>query len=310
MMNGFLSLYGLSLLLIALLSWDLLETGVRARGLVKSTRAWLYVLGLVLGAAGARGFYLLFDPFKMLGVTLVSLWPYEYAVSGAVLGAIAAGLLTALLTRQSAGYVLDAMTPTALVAFALGRCAEAFSDFGWGGVVEGEWARFPFAVEDMFGQQRSAVFFLSALLILLALAYAKAWRKRMPGELFSVAFCWVAMGQLFCETLRSECICIGFVRVQQVAWAVMALGVLVGWNVKNHLGGKQLGKSVLIYLACVGAIVFAQYAMDKLTHVLPRPASFGLMGAALLIMGVVVQQTICASPLNLLVKIRYKKEAF
>ncbi len=309
MMNGFLSLYGLSLLLTALFCWDLLAVGVRARGLRRGTRGVLYTLGLVLGAAGARGFYLLFDPFGLANAAWISLWPYEYAFSGAVLGAIAAGLLTALATRQSAGYVLDAMTPSAMTALALARCAEVFADFGWGGVVEGEWARFPFAVKDMFGQPRSAVFFLSALLILLALAYAKAWRKRMPGELFSIALCWLAMGQIFCETLRSESICWGFVRVQQVAWAVMALGVMVGWNVKNRLGGKVLGSRVLVYLGCVGAIVFAQYAMDKLTHVLPRPASFGLMGAALLIMGVVVQRTVCASPMKLLIKVRYKKEA-
>lgn len=309
MMNGFLSLYGLSLLLIAFFSWDLLETGVRARGLVRGTRALMYVLALMLGAAGARGFFLLFDPFGLNYAEWISFWPYEYAVCGAVLGVIAAGLLTALLTRQSAGYVLDAMTPTAMITLALARCAEAFADFGWGAVVEGEWARFPFTVKDMFGQHRSAVFFLSALLILLALAYAKAWRKRMPGELFSIAFCWLAMGQLFCETLRSESICWGFVRVQQVAWAVMALLMLIGWNVKNRLGGIRLRNSMLTYLACVGAIVFAQYAMDKLTHVLPRAASFGLMGAALLIMGVIVQKTVCASPQNLMIKVRYKKDA-
>ncbi|MBR5288931.1 MAG: prolipoprotein diacylglyceryl transferase [Clostridia bacterium] len=309
MMNGFLSLYGLSLLLLAFFSWDLLETSISARGLLKRTCAVLYTLGLVLIAAGARGFYLLFDPFGLQNAAWISLWPYEYAVSGAVLGAIAAGLLTALVTRQSAGYVLDAMTPTAMIVLALARCAEAFADFGWGAVVEGEWARFPFAVKDMFGQPRSSVFFLSALLILLALAYAKAWRKRMPGELFSIALCWLAMGQLFCETLRSESICWGFVRVQQIAWAVMALGVLVGWNVKNHLGGRQLRNGLLIYMGCIGAIVFAQYAMDKLTHVLPRTASYGLMGAALLVMGVVVQRTVCASPQKLLVKVRYKKEA-
>ena len=309
MMNGFLSIYGLCLLGIAVLSFDMLETGVRARGLKMGTRGMLYILALVLGAIIARGFYMLTSPYGGMTELFFSFWPYEYAMSGAVLGAILAGLLTAMITRQSAGYVLDAMTPTALVTLALARCAEVFADFGWGAVVEGKWARFPFAVMDAFEQQRLCVFFIEAAFLLLVLVYAKAWRKRMPGELFSIALCWFAMGHLFLETLRAESICWGFVRVQQLACAVMGLGLLIGWNVKNKLGGKNLGVGVLVYFLCIGLIVFAQYAMDKLTHLLPVPASFGLMGAALMVMGVTVQRTICQSPIKLLVKVKYKKEA-
>lgn len=308
-MNGFLSIYGLCLLGISVLSFDMLYTGVRARGLKKGTRGMLYVLALVLGAVCARGFYMLTSPYGGMTELFFSFWPYEYAMSGAVLGAILAGLLTAALTRQSAGYVLDALTPTAMVTLALARCAEVFADFGWGAVVEEKWARFPFAVTDAFEQQRLCVFFIEAAFVLVVLVYAKAWRKRMPGELFSIALCWFAMGHLFLETLRAESICWGFVRVQQLACALMGLGLLIGWNIKNKLGRKYLGVGVLIYFLCIGLIVFAQYAMDKLTHLLPVPASYGLMGAALMVMGVVVQRTICQSPVKLLIKVKYKKEA-
>ena len=63
MMNGFLSIYGLCLLGIAILSFDMLETGVRRRGLRKCTRGVLYTLTLVLGAICARGFYMLTSPY-------------------------------------------------------------------------------------------------------------------------------------------------------------------------------------------------------------------------------------------------------
>ena len=60
-----------------------------------------------------------------------------------------------------------------------------FADFGWGAVVEGTWARFPFAVQDAFEQWRLSVFFMEALLAAAVLGYAKLWRKKVPGELFS-----------------------------------------------------------------------------------------------------------------------------
>ena len=308
-MNGFLSVYGLCLLGIAVLSFDLLERGVRARGLKKGTRGLLYTLCLVLGAVFSRGFYMITSPYGGMTELFFSFWPYEYALSGAVLGAITGGLLTAVLTRQSAGYVFDAMTPTALVTLALARCAEMFADFGWGAVVEGKLARFPFAVQDAFEQYRAAVFFLEAAFLLLVLFYSKAWRKKLPGELFSIALCWFAMGHLFFETLRAESICWGFVRVQQLVCAVLGLALMIVWTIRNRLGGKRFATDLLIYLLAIGVVVFAQYAMDKLTHVRPVPASYGLMGAALVAMGVVVQRTICQSTQKLLIKVRYKKEA-
>lgn len=308
-MNGFLSIYGLCLLGVAVLSFDMLETGVRACGLKRGTRGLLYTLAVVLGAVCARGFYMVTSPYGGMTEFFFSFWPYEYAFSGAVLGAVLAALLTALLTRQHAGYMLDAMTPTALVTLALARAAEMFADFGWGAVVEGKWARFPFAVQDAFEQWRLAVFFAEALLAMVVLFYARAWRRKMPGELFSIAFGWLMMGHLFLETLRAESICWGFVRVQQLFCVIAALMLMVSWNGKNKLGGKRLLRDILIYAVCIGLIVFAQYAMDKLTHVLPVPASYGLMGAALFVMGVIVQKTVCASQQKLLVKVRYKKEA-
>lgn len=298
-MNGFLSMYGFCLMLIALLCWRVLGVGVRARGLRRGTRGLLYFLCLPLGVVLARVFYVLTSPFGRLG-DVVSFMPYEYAMSGAVLGAIAGSLLCALLTHQNAGYVLDALVPTALVAAALARCAEMFADFGWGAAVEGKWARFPFAVPDMFDQWRLSVFFLSAVLILLALVVAKAWRKRLPGELFSIALCWFAMGQIFCETMRAESICQGFVRVQQIAFAVMALGLLVGWQVKNRLPFAHLRNCLIVFVLSIAIVVFAEYAMDKLTHLLPTAASYGLMAVALVAMGAVTHKTICAGRVDLL----------
>lgn len=298
-MNGFLSMYGFCLMLIALLCWRVLGSGVRARGLRHRTRGLLFSLCLVLGVVFSRAFYVLVSPFGRLG-GVVSWMPYEYAMSGSVLGVIAGGLICAAVTRQNAGYVLDALTPAALIAAALARCAEAFADFGWGAAVEGKWARFPFAVPDMFDQWRLSVFFLSAMLILISLVIAKAWRKRMPGELFSIGLCWFAMGQIFCETMRAESICWGFVRVQQIACAVMALGLLVGWQIKNRLPLTHLRNGLIVFVLSIGVVIFAEYAMDKLTHVIPTAASDGLMAAALIAMGASVHKTICAGTQNLL----------
>ena len=87
-MNGFLSIYGLCLLGVAVLSFDMLETGVRACGLKRGTRGLLYTLAVVLGAVCARGFYMVTSPYGGMTEFFFSFWPYEYAFSGAVLGAV------------------------------------------------------------------------------------------------------------------------------------------------------------------------------------------------------------------------------
>lgn len=215
------------------------------------------------------------------GFVLLSDRPYEYAMCGALLGVALAGVLTAKCTRRRAGQVLDALAPAGLLALAAARLGEVFSDFGWGQtILKPLWQRFPFAVQDMYGQWHLAVFMLEGAAALLLAVCAWRMRGETEGDVFLTALLWLSMTQIFCESLRAETIRWGFVRVQQVQCAVFGLLVLAAWALRRR-GGWAI--PLAVYLAGVGVVVLMEYALDKLP--MPQAFDYAVMAAALGAMG-------------------------
>lgn len=251
-------------------------------------------LGAVLGAVCARAYYILTQNivcgYPMFSV--VSFYPYEHAMCGAVIGVMAALWLGARMTRQHAGRVLDAAAPAGLLLIALARAAECFSDFGWGAVVEdGAWQRMPFAAMDLYGQWHWAVFMLESLFALLALGYVMRMRGRQDGVRFSLALLWWAVPQIFCESFRVETLRWGFVRVQQVQCAMFALALMLYWGRVRGIRKAAFAKRLCMFALCIGAMVFVEYALDKV-NALPNAALYALMAVALGVMGVMVQKIV------------------
>lgn len=249
--------------------------------------AVMALLCVPLCPVGARGYYLLMN--NVIGGSiwmggLVSPYPYEHAMCGAVLGAMLAAVLAACLTGARAAELLDALAPAGLLMIALARFAEGYADFGWGQVIsDPALCFFPVAAKDMFGQWHAAVFMLEGLMALAVLAALLLARENRTGVRFAFALvCW-SMTQIFCESLRAETLRWGFVRVQQVQCAVFALAVLAVGSVKEQLRGKRLALPWAVYLIGVAAVVDLEYALDKLP--MPRSLDYVLMACVLAVMG-------------------------
>lgn len=277
--------YGYCLLVICAVSALMLAASMR----VNKLRAWpvFAVLCALLGAVGARGYYILTQNvlcgYPMF--SFVSFYPYEHAMCGAVIGVMAALWLGAKITRQSAGRVLDAAAQVGLILIAFARMAEYLSDFGWGAVVEQMmWQRVPFAVMDMFGQWHWAVFTLEAALACAAYIWTLRCECMREGQRFSVALLWWSAGQIFCESFRVETIRWGFVRVQQVQCAVFVLVLLLVWSRMHGMRRAALAKQLGIFAFCIGVVAFVEFALDKLDAI-PNAALYVLMATALGVMG-------------------------
>lgn len=284
--------YGYCLLVICAVSALMFAASMR----VYKLRAWpvLAALCVLLGAAGARGYYILTQNllcgYPMFDV--VSFYPYEHAMCGAVIGVIAALWLGAKITRQSAGRVLDAAALVGLILIAFARMTESLSDFGWGAVVEqAMWQRMPFAVLDMYGQWHWAVFFLEAALALAAYIWTARCDCMREGQRFSIALLWWSAGQVFCESFRVETIRWGFVRVQQVQCAVLALALLLVWSRMHGMKRAALARRLGAFALCIGAVAFVEFALDKLDAI-PNAVLYALMAAALGVMGSLVQKIV------------------
>ena len=281
------SSYALALAAAAALSLAALVLSCARAGLGARRGALAAALAVPLCLVGARGYYLLMNNVlggRILMGGLVSPYPYEHAMCGAVLGAMLAAVLAARLTGERSSRLLDALAPAGLLMIALARFAEVFSDFGWGQVIDDPaLCFFPVAAQDMFGQWHGAVFVLEGLLALLVLVAALRRRGDVPGGRFAFALIVWSVAQIFCESLRAETLRWGFVRVQQVQCAVCALAVLAIGSVRAGLRGRRLALPWSVYLLGVALVVGLEYALDTLP--MPRTLDYAVMAAVLTAMG-------------------------
>lgn len=286
------SIYGLFLIAAVAAGCAVFCPAARREGIAPKTLPVLAALSVLLGALCGR-LYLHVAKYTVNGMGLwgytpLSGRPYEYAACGTVLGVMLAGWLAAKLTKQKAWRVLDALAPAALMALAVARFGEHFSDFGWGQVlVNPVWQRFPFAVKDIYEQWHLAAYMLEGAMALIVGVFALRMKAAREGDRFLRALLWWAAAQILCESLRAETIRWGFVRVQQLQCAVFMLGVLLT-NAKRAGALRKAGKAVGLFLAGVGVLVFVEYALDKLEFI-PVLALYGLMAAALAFMGVMAE---------------------
>lgn len=290
-----IGLYGLCLAAAFALGCLSFKKMAARAGMKKKTLPVLAVLSALLGALCSRLYYHaannLVYGMGFEGYQLLSLYPYEYAMCGTLLGVLLAAAATALVTRQKTLRLLDVLTPAGLLAIAVARFGEHFSDFGWGQAFENaRWQFFPVAVQDMFGQWHLAVYMLEGALALLVCAACLRVSRGMPGDRFLTALLWWSLAQIFCESLRAETIRWGFVRVQQLQCAVFILCVLIAFAVKakRRGDGRRILPAAMAFVLGIGAVVLMEYAIDKWS--LSIAVCYAIMAAALLALGAFVQR--------------------
>lgn len=216
---------------------------------------------------GARLSYCLarssFYFLEMGPLSVLRTWEGGFMLYGAALGALLAAGLLARRRGGSAAETLDELAVPGLLAVAACRLGEGMTGEGVGAWVESAaLMRFPFAVQNEFGEWQLAVFVLeaaAALLIALAVLRVQAGQ----GERITTALLLYACCQVVLESLRMDgCLKIGFVRVSQVISAVVILGVAV--LRAQRAGGRALvirrAAGLGVCAALVGGV---EWALDK-----------------------------------------------
>lgn len=281
--------YELAVLLICILGAAITLFAAAKSRLGVRAGAILCICALVCCTVCARGFYILVCDLTGPGFfgDVFPLEPYFYAFGGGVLGYVLALWLTARLSRRTLCETSAVFVPTGLIIAAVLRMAEALSDFGWGDMVE--WSlleRYPFAIQNMYGEWCAAVFNLEALAALGVLALVLRRRDHALG----LALIWWAAAQIFCESLRIESIQWGFVRVQQLLSAVIIAVVMILHC--RRAGKKQLLHSWIGFVLCVGLVIFLEYAIDKMPW--PTFLNYIAMAAVVGWMGLCAQRLLMA----------------
>ena len=283
-------LAGLELTGYALSIWIGCITGVllfltQGKGLKKTALGWTVALGIPLGLLGARLYYVLarLDLFLDIGLENfftsadeeLQIWgaasgaAFWGAVGGVVLAALIAGKLSGERTRG----ILDALAPSAALGIALSRFGEICIGEGVGPDVTPEslWF-FPIAVVNEWEEWKYALFVLEGLtglaIFLLLMTRGRKYRNGYRARMFLILY---SSTQILYEALRRDNFLRWlFVRVSQVASAVVLLGLIIFGVLRwvqqepaDRMPKKKLILCCVLFVSMVGAVVALEFAVDK-----------------------------------------------
>ena len=297
---GSLTLYPFGLLLapLALGALALIAHSMKKAGLKKGTASWFALLAVPLCFAVSHLGYCVFIVDQMIGNEdfgmLVRVREGGFLLWGAIAGGLLAAMITGRITGQPIGRITDNTILAACLLIAAGRiiCGLVFKDQGIGMPLEDwfntDWLdpeeadytnrfslfaledysffeRFPFAVLNYYGEWCWAVFVAEALWA-CAIAVITARCRAKDGGRTALFLILYSCGQIVLEAmLRGEVLhlpWLGFVRANQVLCAI-ALVAVICVSLKR-LKKEERGKAALVCFAqvipAIGIVVAMEFA--------------------------------------------------
>ena len=198
--------------------------------------------------------------------------PSEMSIVGCCLGALLAVYASGRRQKTNTGRLMDVYSPVFAIGIFLLRAGEYFSLSGAEMLGAGEYigdysfSVFPLAVFNRWDEAYFAVCLLEAAAALyLAIRAFIMLRKdqNSRGQIVSyVCFC-AALAQILCESLRSQCMRWGFVKIEQVLCAVVVMYIIVADCRNKALPFRILLRVILLSLSCILVMVLLEFAMDK-----------------------------------------------
>lgn len=216
---------------------------------------------------GARALYCLvrydFYLFEVGIAGVLRIWEGGFLLYGAALGAVLAAVLLAKARGTDAWRLLDEIAAPAMMAVSICRMAEGMTTEGLGTWVENAFfCRFPFAVQNEWGEWQLAVYLFETAAAVVILFYLLRQRRAAAGERFLTALLLYACCQIVLESLRMDaCLRIGFVRVSMVLSAVAAFAVTLIRALR--VSKKQAAVCGGICFALIAAAGIIEWALDK-----------------------------------------------
>ena len=221
-------------------------------------------------------------------------WQGGYNMYGALLGGLAGVLIYARATKKPADALLDLAAPGAALAICAGRLGEAFTSQGLGAYVDSEaLQRFPFAVENLWGDWQLPVFVYeaaAALVTMIVCLCLVRGGRRPAGRVAEVFLALISLCQIMLESLRAdEFIRFGFVKFNMLAAAV-ALGAVIGLSVWRQVkrGGWKPWQilRLILFAATILVVILIEFALDK--SPIDNRLLYAVMALMLTLMGVSV----------------------
>ena len=243
----------------------------------------ILLLGVVLGAVGARAAWLLMRINAIIPKEILTLRYYEMSYWGGVAGVVLAVWLAAKILKEPSRAVLNAFAPMGALMAGMARFAEGFLGLtGAGKYIEeifDEGLFFPLTMEIAWDEDYSefylAVFALAGICCLGAMVFALV-RRNDRNRLLRTLF-YLCLPMILLESLRQQSINWLFVRVEQLVCFLFCEGVLVWYAFKA--GAKKLRSwaPALTGLLVCGIVIVGEFALDGKILINDEMISFWLI---------------------------------
>lgn len=207
---------------------------------------------ILSGFLGARIYYVLFnlDYYLKYPGEIIAIWNGGLAIHGAIIGACIAILIYCKKKKMPFMKVLDICVPGLLLGQIIGRWGNFFNGEAHGGIVTRlflEKLHLPeFIIDGMYinGNYYHPTFLYESLLNLICfivLMILRRNKKIKNGMFVSIYLIWYGIVRFFIESLRTDSLMLGSLRMAQVISIVMVIAgiILLIKSRKNLLYNKE-----------------------------------------------------------------------
>ena len=195
---------------------------------------WCVIFGIV----GARIYYVLFnlDYYSASPLEVIKIWNGGLAIHGGIIGGVITLILYCRKYNVNPLRMADIAAPSVLVAQALGRWGNFFNSEAHGGIVSKSFLQslhIPnFIIKGMYinGNYYHPTFLYESLLCIVGFIILMIYRKtknNKVGNTISLYLVWYGVIRFFIESLRTDSLMLGSLKMAQVISIIMIITGIV-----------------------------------------------------------------------------------
>jgi phosphatidylglycerol---prolipoprotein diacylglyceryl transferase len=242
--------YGVLIATAVLIGVFLAEKLADRRGLHPDIMAELPIWLIPSAIVAARAYYVTFQwsQYVQNPELIIAIWKGGIAIHGAILGGILAAIVFAKRKQVSFWQLGDCVAPSLILGQAIGRWGNFFNSEAFGAPTDLPWKLLIPMAQRPDGMESVAYYHPTFLyesmwnfLVFLGLMWLwngdyKGQLKLKTGTIFLVYFCAYSSGRIWIESLRTDSLMSGGLRMAQL---VSIVGITIGLSGLWWLYGKQ-----------------------------------------------------------------------
>ncbi len=208
------------------------------------------LIGVPLAIIGARLYFILFFDLQYYLAHpshIIRTWEGGLAIYGGLLGGLLGGVIYCRWKKKSIIELFDIIVPSFALGQAIGRWGNFFNQEAFGPAVTNP-AHMWFPLSVLIDETRTvhyATFFYESMWCLLILVFLLTQRKRFKhsGDVFLAYAFLYSFERMLIESLRTDSLMFGPLRVSQLLSAVVFFGVSLFWLLRWN---KERSQPVVI----------------------------------------------------------------